>query len=349
MIKEGVDYILGVQEKLKLFEYFQAPGKKKQPLIAVQMVSETREADLHPVGNYQNQTRAFLKIQNGCDRRCAYCIVPIARGASRSVPKESVIEQAQKLIKEKFKEIVLTGVHVGDYGKEIHPERCSMLPQLLDELAAVSGNARFRISSTDPGDMTEELIEVIAQQSNICRHFHIPIQSGCNAVLKNMNRNYTVEYVADVIEQIQSKIGIVGLGADVIVGFPGETDEQFEETYQFIQNQLFSYLHVFPFSIRKGTAAAVMKNKVDSKIIAKRAQKLRQLGNEKKRQWLSQWNGKTVDVLLENRNLNGRMGGFTSEYARVEIPYQANLSNQLIPVKIIGQTSSILKGKIEEG
>lgn len=345
----GVDYVLGVEEKLKLFDFFTGPGKQAKPQIAVGPVRNIKTADEHDVGVSPEQTRAFLKIQNGCDRRCAYCIVPIARGPSRSTTANFVIQQARSLVEKGYKEIVLTGVHVGDYGKDLNPNRDSLLPELLESIIQLPGPFRLRFSSTDPSDLTEKLIQTVAKHPQICRHFHIPIQSGNDEILNAMNRKYTTGEVANAILMIQDVLGVVGIGADVIVGFPGESESLFESTYEFIRQQPFSYLHVFPFSERPGTVAATMEPKVPPKARALRAKRLRELGFNKKQAWLSQWVGQTVEVLMESTPVKGKMGGFTSEYARVEVPFEAKLSNQFVPIAIEQNVNGTLHGKVLAG
>ena len=339
----GVDYILGTQNKVFIFDHFPGPGKLSEPMCFVTPVDELKKA-VSRTGDYRDHTRAFLKIQDGCDSRCGYCIVPFARGPSRSVAFEDVVLQAETLVGKGHKEIVLTGVHVGMYGKDL--EAGSLLPALLHRLCQVDGLERLRLSSLDPEDVTEELIECVVNSERICRHFHMPLQSGSNQILTAMNRQYTAEIFREKVEMIVKMLGRVGLGTDIIAGFPGETDGLFEETFQFVVELPFTYVHVFPFSPRKGTEAMSAPNQVEPRIRMERARKLRDLGKRKKEQFLKKWEGEVAEVLLEGRNLSGWMGGFTSEYIRIEVPYEDLLRNQLVSVHIEKMRRSTLRGEV---
>lgn len=340
----GVDYVLGTQEKLRIFDYFQGPGKLFEPRIYVSSVNAKKEVVSHDVGHYFNHTRAFLRIQNGCNRGCAYCIVPLVRGPSWSVPVREVVCQAEALIRRGYKEIVITGVHVGNYGKEWG--NCSLLPSLLRSLVKIDGSARIRLSSLNPEDITDELLECIADSEIICRHFHIPLQSGSDVILSTMRRHYTTKEYRKKIEKIVGIFENVGLGTDVIVGFPGETDTLFKETFSVIEELPFTYLHVFPFSPRKGTVAAVMPHQVVHNVRMERAKMLRVLGQRKRETFAKKWLNKEVVVLLENKNQEGWMGGFSSEYFRVEVPYRKLLGNKLVLVRVEDIRFSGARGKV---
>ena len=327
----GVDYILGTSEKHHLFDYVPGPGKQSNPQITIGPVENVKRAESR-MGEYLDHTRAFLKIQDGCDNRCSYCVVPLARGPSRSVPPDDILRQADILSSKGYKEIVLTGVHIGKYGKDSEPKQS--LSQLLRRLTAVSGFGRLRLSSLDPEDITDELLEFVNGTARICRHFHIPLQSGSDAILAAMNRSYTAEKVRSVIHKIISRFPNVGLGTDVIAGFPGETDEQFEETVRFIDGLPFTYLHVFPFSPRIGTKAAGMRNRVQARDRLIRTKRYRALGRAKKERFIGKWLGQEVTVLLESRENNGWMGGLTSEYLRVNVPYDESLVNRFARVRV---------------
>ncbi len=340
----GVDYVLGSRDKFRLFDFFKGPGKKSPPVVAVSSFKQARSLQ-GETGRFPDQTRAFLKIQDGCDRRCSYCIVPFARGPSRSVPLEEVLSGAGTLVSQGFREIVLTGVHIGDYscGKE-----SGQLPELLRKLLTIEGLERIRLSSLDPEDVTEYLLDCMSLSDRICRHFHVALQSGSDTVLKRMDRPYTKAKYRSAVDSAVTRFGIVGMGTDVIVGFPGETEELFLETVDFIRSLPFSYLHVFPFSARRGTRAASMPDQVEPRLRAERANLLRAIGKEKKVQFMEKWIGKTTEVLLENRDKNGWMGGFSPEYLRVEVPYDARRTNRIVKVragKIVGQT---VRGSISE-
>jgi threonylcarbamoyladenosine tRNA methylthiotransferase MtaB len=327
----GVDYILGTSEKHHLFDYIPGPGKQSDPQIAIGQVENVKIAESR-IGEYLDHTRAFLKIQDGCDNRCSYCVVPLARGPSRSVPLDDILRQADTLSCKGYKEIVLTGVHIGKYGKDLEPKQA--LHQLLRRLMEASGFWRLRLSSLDPEDITDDLLECMSESERICRHFHIPLQSGSDTVLTAMNRSYTADKVRSVIHKIVSRFTNVGLGTDVIAGFPGETDEQFEETVLFIDGLPFTYLHVFPFSPRNGTKAAGMRNRIHARDRLIRTQRLRELGKAKREKFIEKWLEQEVTVLLESRENNGWMGGLTSEYLRVNVPYDESLVNRFARVKV---------------
>jgi len=327
----GVDYVLGSEEKFRIFDHFPGPGKLSHPSIHIAPVGQLKKTSGKP-GHYFNHTRAFLKIQDGCSHRCSYCIVPLARGPSRSIPAEEVMQQASTLIQRGYQEIVLTGVHIGMYGRDL--KNGHSLPRLLKKLLALQKLRRLRLSSLDPEEITEELLEVVKSDERICRHFHIPLQSGSDAVLSAMNRQYTTLEFQKKLEILVSEFGDVGLGTDIIAGFPGESEHHFEETCRFIHDLPFTYLHVFPFSPRRGTRAFTMPNPVEPKIRMERAAKLRALGERKKKLFMEKWTGRKVEVLLEARNLKGWMQGFSSHYLRVEVPYHPALKNQLVLVKV---------------
>ncbi len=339
----GVDYVLGTEQKSRLFDYFPGIGKLPDPQIIVTSVEQLRKTSGHRI-EYFGQTRAFLKIQDGCSHRCSYCIVPIARGPSRSVPLEQVMQQAERLVENGYREIVLTGVHIGRYGQDFYPPLSLSL--LLIRLLQVQGIQRIRLTSLDPGDVTDELLEIVSGDERCCRHFHIPLQSGNDIILTAMYRNYTTSIFLKKIEKIRTIFSCFGLGTDVIVGFPGETERLFNESVQFIDGLPLSYLHVFPFSVREGTEASHLPNHITPSVRAERARQLRYLGQRKKISFMKKWVGQSVDVLLENRNQKGWMGGFSSEYLRVEVPYQKTFINQLVPVKIQKVMHNSVRGKV---
>jgi threonylcarbamoyladenosine tRNA methylthiotransferase MtaB len=340
----GVDFVFGTRDKFSLFDHFPGPGKRPSPLVSVSPVrSETGEPRFL-AGAFGEQTRAFLEIQNGCSRSCAYCIVPLARGPGRSLEPGRILEQARILVGKGYREIVLTGTHIGDFGKESGGR--SRLPELIGSLCGLAGMGRIRLSSLDPEDLDETLIESVRSNPNVCRHFHLSLQSGSDAVLKAMNRNSPAGAVRRKVERLASTLGPAGLGADVITGFPGETDALFEETRSFLTSLPFTYLHVFPFSVRAGTAAETLPEQVSPKVRMLRAEALRRLGQEKKKRFLGLWVGRTVQALMEGRNRDGRMGGLTSEYVRVEVPFDRALSNRLVQVRIEEAGEMGVRGRV---
>jgi threonylcarbamoyladenosine tRNA methylthiotransferase MtaB len=340
----GVDYVLGTYDKFSLFDFFPGPGKRPSPLVVVSSPKDAPIDRSAAGGTAVEHTRAFLKIQTGCSRACAYCIVPLARGPATSLPLDDVAGQARALIQKGYREIVLTGTHIGDYGKD--GQSLPRLPDLIRAIASIEGCGRIRLSSLDPEDMDERLLECVSSNPKVCRHVHLSIQSGSRFVIQAMNRNAMPESVRSRIEKWTQKLGPIGLGADVITGFPGESGALFNETFRFIDSLPFTYLHVFPFSPRKGTAAFSMPDPVSSKEKTLRTQKLRQLGLQKKQEFYRSWIGKTVEVLLESRNHNGRMGGWSSEYVRAEVPYDERLINVFVQVQIIGWGEAGVTGTV---
>ncbi|NQT27121.1 tRNA (N(6)-L-threonylcarbamoyladenosine(37)-C(2))-methylthiotransferase MtaB [candidate division KSB1 bacterium] len=339
----GVDYVLGVPDKLSLFDHFPGPGKREFPFVQVSEQDATGQSLPNQSGDYRDQTRAFLPIQTGCDRSCSYCIVPIARGPSRSLDDADVLRHADQLIQNGYKEIVLTGVHVGDFGKDRSDK--SELSGLLRQLVQLDPSVRFRLSSLDPDDLNETLIETIANHPQICRHFHVAMQSGSDSILKSMNRRHTTRELREKVESVLQSLGSVGLGTDIIVGFPGETDALFLETVAFVEFMPFSYFHVFPYSMRKGTAAAEMVDQIPSRIRIERAKQLRTVGAKMKRDFMTSFIDKEVSVLFENKKIKNRISGLSSEYLRVEVPYNPELVNRIVKVKILRSGSNALIGE----
>jgi threonylcarbamoyladenosine tRNA methylthiotransferase MtaB len=326
----GVDLILGSLDKYDLFEKLRSHREKQDTEILVSSLEEETRAKAGQA-DFRQQTRAFLKIQDGCSRSCSYCIVPRTRGPARSVPQEKVVDLAYHMIEQGHQEIVLTGVHIGDYGREKHGR--SMLSELLEALIRIPGLGRIRLSSLDSEDITPKLLDIMEHEKKICRHFHIPLQSGSDRILKLMGRRTSTDAFRRTVDMIFNRLGTVGLGIDVITGHPGESDGCFQETVRFIESIPVSYLHVFPFSSRPDTRAAVMEGQVNPRIRLERARGLRVLGAEKKRQFTEKILGRKVCVLIEGHSREKFMSGFSSEYARVYVPRQSLLSNRLVRVR----------------
>lgn len=284
------------------------------------------------VEHFPGRTRAFFKIQDGCNFRCTYCIVPFARGNSRSLPLHEVISGLKRYAELGYKEVVLTGVHLGSYGLDLTPR--TSLVALLEEIAAKLSGLRIRISSLDPHEVTESIIDIVSNSPIFCRHFHIPLQSGDNKILKMMCRNYSRDNFVGVVKKIKNKISYAGIGIDVIAGFPGEGDEEFKNTYNFINSLPVSYLHVFPFSVRKGTPAEKLQMRIHGKIIRERTESLIGLGREKRRKFYESFKGKTAKVLVEGRKRGDYYYGFTDNYLPVLIKGKHIAQGQLIDVKI---------------
>ncbi len=330
----GVDLVLGANEKFKLFNYLDELTKKGRGKIY--------SCDIDQFESYESsyslddRTRSFLKIQDGCDYKCTYCTIPKARGVSRSDELSNIIENAKKIGSNGIKEIVLTGVNIGDYGKNSsglkkYDYTFFDLIKVLDEINEIN---RIRISSIEPNLLKNEIIEFISTSRNFVPHFHIPLQSGSDLILKKMKRRYLTSLYKSRIMKIKEHIPHACIGADVIVGFPGESEEQFMNTYNFINSLPLSYLHVFSFSERPNTTAISMKDSVPLVKRAKRSKMLRILSEKKRRLFYESQIGEIVDVLLENKNKKGYITGFTGNYLKVRTPWDPILVNSLKSVKL---------------
>ncbi|MEK9136615.1 MAG: tRNA (N(6)-L-threonylcarbamoyladenosine(37)-C(2))-methylthiotransferase MtaB, partial [Bacteroidota bacterium] len=278
---DGVDLILGAREKFEVFDYIGGLEKKLYPHVFVSDIDTVDDFGVSYTTAVGDRTRAFLKVQDGCDYNCSFCTIPLARGASRSQRTDACVAQARELVSEGFREITLTGVNVGDYGKSAG----TSLLELLHRLANVDGLERIRISSIEPNLLTKEMIDFIASQPKMCKHLHIPLQSGCDEILRRMRRRYNTQMYADLVRQVRTTIPECGIGVDVITGFPGETDEHFHTTLDFIEGLPVSYLHVFTYSERPNTPAIGFVEQVEPKVRFKRNEILRAIGMKKKREF----------------------------------------------------------------
>ncbi len=329
---QGVNLILGAKEKFELFRHAGNWEQSEEAEIRVGPIQQAGEFGHASTAGFADRTRAFLKIQDGCDFNCSFCTIPLARGESRSVAVSEVVSQARTIASEGYREIVLTGVNVGDYGKKIG----TSLPALLKELVRIDELQRLRISSIEPNLLDDELLDFWLASPKICKHFHIPLQAGSNEVLKGMRRRYRREWYADRIVRIRSAAPDAGIGSDVIVGFPGETEALFSETYQFLVDQPLSYLHVFTYSERPRTVAASLPQRVEAGVRAGRSERLRMLSMRKKRLFSESFLGKSVSVLFETGEDRGTSSGLTGEYLKVTAEGEQNLENQIRSVKISG-------------
>ncbi|MBL1212717.1 MAG: tRNA (N(6)-L-threonylcarbamoyladenosine(37)-C(2))-methylthiotransferase MtaB [Ignavibacteriae bacterium] len=328
---EGVDAVLGSNEKFKIFEYFEEFHKQSLSCIHVTPTENLNSFYTSASTDADSRTRAFFKVQDGCDYKCSFCTIPLARGKSRSAAPEEVTAQFKDLVNKGYKEIILTGVNVGDYGTNSNYN----LVCLISELLKVEGDYRLRISSIEPNLLTDEIIELTASNDKLCNHFHIPLQSGSSKILKLMQRRYTADDYADVIHKSVDKIYDLGIGVDVIVGFPGETENDFMDTYNFIKDLPISYLHVFTYSERPNTKAIEMGNSVDVVERKRRNNMLRILSEKKKNEFYRTMIGKDLTVLFEHDEKNGLMKGFASNYVRVKQSYDQQKVNKFLRVKIL--------------
>jgi len=331
---DGVDMVLGATEKFKVTDYINDLSKNEMGEVHS---CEIEEADFY-VGSYSigDRTRAFLKVQDGCDYKCTYCTIPLARGISRSDNLENVLQNAKEISSKGIKEIVLTGVNIGDYGKgefgnKKHEHTFFELVQALDE---VKGIHRLRISSIEPNLLTNETIQFVAQSTSFVPHFHIPLQSGSDTLLKLMKRRYLRETYDNRVAAIKKTMPNACIGVDVIVGFPGETDALFLETYNYLNELDISYLHVFTYSERPNTEAVEMDGVVPQKVRAKRSKMLRGLSVKKRRAFYESQLGNELTVLFESENKEGYIHGFTQNYVKVKTPWNPELVNTLHHIKL---------------
>ena len=337
----GVDLVLGATEKFNITSYindlFANPDRRASNGAEIHSC-EIEDADFY-VGSYAigDRTRAFLKVQDGCDYKCTYCTIPLARGISRSDTLENVLKNAAEISAKGIKEIVLTGVNIGDYGKgefgnKKHEHTFFELCQALDEVAGIK---RLRISSIEPNLLTNQTIDFVAQSKTFVPHFHIPLQSGSDTLLKLMRRRYMTDLYLDRVARINKTMPNACIGVDVIVGFPGETQELFLETYNFLNQLEVSYLHVFTYSERENTPAATMDGVVPKNIRAKRSKMLRGLSAKKRRAFYESQLGSTLTVLFEGENKQGYIHGFTQNYVKVKHPWNPELVNTLREVTLL--------------
>lgn len=338
---EGVDAVLGSNEKFKVFSLLDDFEKRELSCI---YVSPTAELNDHfgfaSSSEADSRTRAYLKIQDGCDYKCSFCTIPLARGLSRSMDPKALISEFKSLVEQGYKEIVLTGVNVGDYGKMFGTN----LYQLILKLIEVDGKFRIRISSIEPNLLTDEIISITAKSEKLCNHFHIPLQSGSPAILKAMQRRYTIEDYKKIIDKVNISIPDVGIGVDVIVGFPGESEENFMETYSFLKDLPVSYLHVFTYSERPDTKAVGLTDKVEMTERKKRNSMLRILSEKKRRHFYNQMVGKELEVLFEAENIDGWIKGFSTNYVRVQNEFDPSLINEFSSIRVTTVDENLCKG-----
>lgn len=339
---QGVNAVLGSNEKFNIFQLINDFKKTDLSCIFVSPTENLNGFGKAVSSESVNRTRAFFKIQDGCDYKCSFCTIPLARGKSRSMESNELIKDFQKIIEDGFKEIILTGVNVGDY----RDSSGNRLIDILEKLIKIDGEFRIRISSIEPNLVTDEIIHIVAESEKLCKHFHIPLQSGSNEILRLMQRRYTVEDYEEVITKIKRSIPNAGIGIDVIVGFPSESDKLFEETYDFLNKLPFTYLHVFTYSERPNTKAILIKNKVPINVRRNRNNTLRNLSEKKKLQFYTSMINSYNTVLFESENSDGIMKGFTSNYIRVATMFDSEYVNKLTNFRITHIENELAYGTI---
>jgi len=331
-----IDIVLGNEEKNDIVQYVERFILEKNKLAQVDDISIKREFNDMGQITYTEKTRAVIKVQDGCNQFCSYCIIPYARGRVRSRKQESIIEEIKQITESGIQEVVITGIHVASYGKDFGNE--NGLIELLEQINLIDGISRIRLGSLEPKIITEEFMQRLVKLDKICHHFHLSLQSGCDETLKRMNRKYTTIDVNKIIERLRKYYDDVMITTDIIVGFPGETDEEFNITYEFLKNVKLYKMHVFQYSPRKGTRAAVAPNQVDGKIKEARSKKLIELSNENQLEYNQKLIGQNVEVLFEDKEIRDGstyFKGHTKNYVLVKYRTEEELENTLRKIKVL--------------
>lgn len=332
---EGVDVVLGTRNKGDVVYYVNKAKDEGKSQVHVQGVLQNKVFEDLKIEDYQDKTRAFLKIQDGCNRFCTYCTIPYARGSVCSKDPNKVLSEVRELAKNGFKEVILSGIHTASYGLDL--EGNVNLISIIDEIEKIDGIERIRIGSIEPAFFTPEVIEKIKSFKKLCPHFHLSLQSGCDATLKRMNRRYTAKEYEDSVKLLRETLPDVSISTDVIVGFPGETEEEFNETYKFLKRIKLTKTHIFKYSPRKGTKAADMPNQIDGKVKDERSKKLIELNDINEKSFTEKFLGREMDVLME-QGVKGKEDvyeGYTKNYIKVEVHCMAaNITGRIVDVRL---------------
>jgi len=341
----GVNLIIGTKERNKIIDYIKELEQERKQFIAVDNIMKTMDFEELGVDSYKERTRAFLKIQEGCSQFCSYCIIPYARGPIRSRHPEDVISEVKKLALNGFKEVVLTGIHVASYGKDI---KNTSLIDILQRVHQVEGIERIRLGSLEPTTITEEFIKVAKTLEKLCPHYHISLQSGCDMTLKRMNRKYSTGEYKKVVGLLRSNFTDVAITTDVMVGFPGETIEEFEETYKFLEEISFAQMHVFKYSRRKGTPADLFPNQVEPEVKDYRSNRILELSKKNTFLFNNRYIGSTVNVLFEQelKDDDSMMEGLTPNYIRTLVKGPKDIKGNILRVKLIDAHEDYVYGDI---
>ncbi|KXB91119.1 tRNA methylthiotransferase YqeV [Veillonellaceae bacterium DNF00626] len=341
-----IDVIVGAQNRSKIVEYVEQAQKKEKTINAVKdIMSVTEFENLYVDAEGETKTRAFIKVQEGCDNYCTFCIIPFARGKLKSRKQKDAVEEIRRLVTKGYREIVLTGIHLGNYGRDLHDG--TSLATLVEELLRIPNLLRIRMGSIESVELSDDLINLIKDEPRVCRHLHLPIQSGSDAVLRRMNRHYRLPEYKKLISELREKIPGLALTTDLIVGFPGETEENFMETLETLRELRFSAIHVFPYSQRTGTPAAVFPNQVPGDIKKDRVHRVQELEKEISKEYRKTFLQKTVHVLIEEEK-NGYFEGLSDEYIRVSITDKNVEKGRLYSVYVENLTEDGLIGRVQE-
>ena len=327
---EGLDYIVGTSDKMRLPEIIPSPAKLPEPMVVRHRAARER-FEIDTAGFYPVHTRANLKVQEGCNFVCSFCIIPKSRGPARSRHFDDIIREARVLVSEGHRELIITGINVGTY-----EDRGRTLADVVDALQTLDGLDRIRLSSIEPTTIETRLIDRMTEGGKVCPYLHIPLQSGDDGILGKMRRRYTSEKFREFIDHVFERVPDIGLGTDVIVGFPGEDDDAFDSTYRLIEDLPFNNIHVFSFSAREGTGAHRMSDRVPGSVIAERSRVLHRLADAKKRGFYESQTGRVLRVLFEERNTDGRFVGFSDNYVKVGVMADRDLSNRIGDVRVTG-------------
>lgn len=326
---QEIDLVLGNNEKKEIVKYVEEFIESQIKKIETEDVMQSKEFSEFGEITFTEKTRAVIKIQDGCDRFCSYCIIPYARGRVRSRKPENIVQEISKIAQKGIKEVVITGIHIASYGKDFKEEYG--LIDLLEEINKINGIERIRLGSIEPLLITEEFVERLKKLEKICHHFHLSLQSGCDETLKRMNRRYTTEEFETIVKILRNAYDDVNLTTDIIVGFPGETEEEFNKTYEFLKEIKFYKMHVFKYSPRKGTKAAAMKNQIDGNVKEERSKKLIELSNQNEKEYNNFYLEKEVEVLFEEKK-DGTYKGHTQNYIMIHCETTENLENKIVKV-----------------
>ena len=339
---DEVNLVMGTNDRKKIVEEVKKIDASRK-VSTVDDIMKVKAFEEIEINKTNGKTRAFLKIQDGCDRYCSYCIIPYARGRVRSRDLESIVKEVENLAANGYKEVVLTGIHVASYGKDIKETDIKLL-DVIKQINNIEGIERIRLSSVEPILFTDEFVEAVSAMDKVCPHYHLSLQSGCDETLKRMKRRYTTEEYKTIVDRLRAAIPNVSITTDVIVGFPGETNEEFDKTYEFLKDIELTHMHVFKYSPRKGTPAATMENQVDPSTKHERSEKLLQLNEENFKKFGQKMLDKEFNVLFEQKVGDNKFEGLTENYVKVIVESDKDLSEQILKVKITDVKNEFLEG-----
>ncbi|MGX9757224.1 tRNA (N(6)-L-threonylcarbamoyladenosine(37)-C(2))-methylthiotransferase MtaB [Clostridioides difficile] len=339
---EEVNLVMGTNDRRKIVEEIRKIDASKK-VSTVDDIMKVKAFEEIEISQTNGKTRAFMKIQDGCDRFCTYCIIPYARGRVRSRDIDSIVDEVKKLAKNGYKEVVLTGIHVASYGKDLKDKDIKLL-DVIKQINEIEEIERIRLSSVEPILFTDEFVNEVLKMEKVCPHYHLSLQSGCDETLKRMNRRYTTSEYKTIVDRLRDKMPNVAITTDVIVGFPGETNEEFKQTYEFLKDIELSQMHIFKYSPRKGTPAATMENQIDPQMKHFRSEKLLNLSKENFSKFATKFIGSELEVLFEQNIEGNKFEGLTSNYIRVVVESDKNIQGQILKVKINDVKNEYVEG-----